>query len=126
VFVDLTAAYDFVYDRGFTCMLLRLLPDRNIFRVMMELISVGSFTLTTGPGCWGKNVVNSHSALVHSTAEYCAPAWCQSSHTRLINPVVNDALGNVTRSLRPTPATIFLSSQASNLLSFVSKEPLRF
>jgi len=48
VFVDLTAAYDFVCYRGLSCKLLRLLPDRNIFRMMMELISIRSFTLTTG------------------------------------------------------------------------------
>jgi len=31
-------------------------------------------------------------ALVHSTAEYCAPVWCRSAHTRLIDPTINDAL----------------------------------
>ena len=30
-------------------------------------------------------------ALVHSTAEYCAPVWCRSAHTRLIDPTINDA-----------------------------------
>jgi len=39
-------------------------------------------------------------ALVHSTAEYCAPVWCHSAHTRLIN----DALWIVTGCLRPAPA----------------------
>ena len=63
MFVDLTAAYDFVCYRGLTSKL--LLPDRNIFRMMMELISIRSFTLTTGLGCWGNNVVNSHAALVY-------------------------------------------------------------
>jgi len=38
-------------------------------------------------------------ALVHSTAEYCAPVWCRSAHTRLI-----DALRIVTGCLHPTPA----------------------
>ena len=38
-------------------------------------------------------------ALVHSTAEYCAPVWC-----RLINPAINDTLQIVTGCLRPTPA----------------------
>ena len=42
-------------------------------------------------------------ALVYSTVEYCAPAWCRSAHTRLINSVLNDALRNVTGCLRPTP-----------------------
>jgi len=43
-------------------------------------------------------------ALVHSTAEYCAPVWCRSAHTRLIDPTINDALRIVTGCLRPTPA----------------------
>ena len=38
------------------------------------------------------------------TAEYCAPVWCRSAHTRLIDPAINDALRIVTRCLRATPA----------------------
>ena len=41
--------------------------------------------------------------LVYSTAEYCAPVWCRSAHTRLIDSVLNDALHIVTGCLRPTP-----------------------
>ena len=43
-------------------------------------------------------------ALVHSTAEYCAPVWCRSAHTRLIHPATNDTLRTVTGWLRPIPA----------------------
>jgi len=43
-------------------------------------------------------------ALLHSTAEYCAPVWCRSAHTRHIDPAINDALRIVTGCLRPTPA----------------------
>ena len=42
-------------------------------------------------------------SLVYSTAVYCAPVWCRSAHTRLINSVLNDALRTVTGCLRPTP-----------------------
>ena len=42
-------------------------------------------------------------SLVYSTAEYCAPIWCRSAHTRLIDSVLNDALHVVTGCLRPTP-----------------------
>ena len=42
-------------------------------------------------------------SLVYSTAEYCAPVWCCSAHTRLIESVLNDALRIVTGCLRPTP-----------------------
>ena len=42
-------------------------------------------------------------SLVYPTAEYCAPVWCRSAHTRLIDSVLNDALRIVTGCLRPTP-----------------------
>ena len=42
-------------------------------------------------------------SLVYSTAEYCAPVWCRSAHTRLIDNVLNDALRIVTGCLHPTP-----------------------
>jgi len=35
-------------------------------------------------------------ALVHSTAEYCAPVWCRSAHNCLIDPTINDTLRIVT------------------------------
>jgi len=38
------------------------------------------------------------SALVDLTAEYCTLVWCCSSHTRLIDPAINDALWIVTAS----------------------------
>ena len=40
---------------------------------------------------------------VYSTAEYCAPAWCRSAHTRNIDSVLNDALCIVAGCLRSTP-----------------------
>ena len=43
-------------------------------------------------------------ALVHSSAEYCAPVWCRSAHARFIDPAINDALRIVTGCLHPTPA----------------------
>ena len=41
--------------------------------------------------------------LVYSTIEYCAPVWCCSTHTPLIDSVLSDALRIVTGCLRPTP-----------------------
>ena len=55
------------------------------------------------------------SGLVHSTAEYYAPAWCRSAHTCLIGPVIKDVLRTVTGCLRPTPA--------DNLLIIMSIQP---
>ena len=48
VFVDLTAAYVTVWHRGLTCKLLRLLPDKHMVKMIMELVRNRSFTLTTG------------------------------------------------------------------------------
>ena len=48
VFVNLTAAYDIVWHRGLTCKLLRLLPDKHMVNMFMELLQNRSFTLTTG------------------------------------------------------------------------------
>ena len=55
---------------------------------------------------WGAGAKTLHIAtlsLVYSTAEYCAPVWCRSAHTRLIDSVLNDAWRIVTGCLRPTP-----------------------
>jgi len=48
VFVDLTAAYNIVWHRDLTCKLLRLLPDRHMVHMIMEMVGNRSFTLTTG------------------------------------------------------------------------------
>ena len=45
--------------------------------------------------------------LIYSTAEYCEPARCRSTHTRLIDGVLSDALRIVTGCLRPTPTDNF-------------------
>ena len=41
--------------------------------------------------------------MVYSTAEYCTPVWCRSTHTHLIDIILDDALRIVTGCLRPTP-----------------------
>ena len=53
-------------------------------------------------GAGAKTVCIAALTLVYS-AEYCAPVWCRSAHTRLIDSVLNDALRIVTGCLRPTP-----------------------
>ena len=55
---------------------------------------------------WGAGAKTLHiSALssVYSTAEYCAPVWCRSTPTRLIDSILNDALHIVTGCCRHTP-----------------------
>ena len=57
----------------------------------------------SGWGAGAKTLRITILSLVYSTAEYCAPVWCRSAHTRLIDGVLNDALRIVTGCLRPTP-----------------------
>ena len=47
-------------------------------------------------------------ALLHSTAEYCDPAWCRSNHISFINKPIDDALRMVTGCLHPTPTNSLL------------------
>ena len=48
VFINLTAAYDTVWHRGLTCKLLRLIPDKHMVKMIMELVRNRSFILITG------------------------------------------------------------------------------
>ena len=48
VFVDLAAAYDTVWNRGLSCKLLRLLPDKLMVWMIIELVQNSNITLTTG------------------------------------------------------------------------------
>ena len=57
----------------------------------------------SGWGAGAKTLRIAALSLVYSTAEYCAPVWCRSAHTRHIDNVLNDALRIVTGCLRPTP-----------------------
>ena len=57
----------------------------------------------SGWGAGAKTLRIATLSLVYSATEYCAPVWCRSAHTRLIDNVLNDALRIVTGCLRPTP-----------------------
>ena len=56
----------------------------------------------SGWGASAKTLRISALSLVYSTAEYCAPDWCRSTHTYLIDSILNDALCIVTGCLGPT------------------------
>ena len=47
MFVDLTATYDTLWHSGLIC---KLLPDRHMVSMIMEMVGNRSFTLTTGNG----------------------------------------------------------------------------
>ena len=57
----------------------------------------------SGWGAGAKTLRTSALSLVYSTAEYCTPVWCRSTHTRLIDSIIDDALRIVIGCLRPTP-----------------------
>ena len=57
----------------------------------------------SGWGAGAKTLRISTLSVVYSTAKYCAPVWCGSAHTRLIDSVLNHALRIVTECLRLTP-----------------------
>ena len=59
--------------------------------------------MDSGWGAGAKTLCIATISLVYSTDEYCAPVWCCSAHTHLIDCVLNDALCIVTGWLCPTP-----------------------
>ena len=71
-------------------------------------------------GCWCQDIAPAALSLIYFTAEYCAPAWCRSTHTRLIDGVLNDALRIVTGCLQFTPTDnlpVFSDVQPAELRS---------
>ena len=56
----------------------------------------------SGWGAGAKTLRIATLSLVYSTAEYCAPVWYHSAHTRLIDSVLNDAFRIVTGRATPT------------------------
>jgi len=55
---------------------------------------------------WGANASTLKTtalALCYSTAEYCAPVWSRSVHTKLVDVKLNTAMRIISGTLRPTP-----------------------
>ena len=70
---------------------------------LSSLVTLLRQLVGSGWGASAKTLHISTLSLVYSTAQYCAPVWCHSAHTRLINSVLNDTLHIVTGCLCPTP-----------------------
>ena len=86
-------------DRWLTfCHHLVALRKKLSSRVTLLRLLVG-----LGWGAGVKTLCIATLSLVYSAVEYCAPVWCRSAHTCLIDSVLNDALRIVTRCLHPTP-----------------------
>ena len=74
---------------------------------------------------WGAGVKTLRIAAlsqVYLTTEYCAPIWCRSAYTRLIDSVLNEAVRIVTGCLRPTPTDYLPILSGSSHLSFAEWE----
>ena len=72
----------------------------------------------TSLGADAKTLRISALSLVYPTAEYCAPVWCRSTHTRLIDSILNDVLRIVTGCLRHTSTedlSVFAGTQPAEL-----------
>ena len=78
-------------------------PFSDIARKTFLARHTAEATCGSGWGAGAKTLRIAILSLVYSTAEYCAPVWCRSAHTRLIDSVLNDALCIVTGCLHPTP-----------------------
>ena len=74
------------------------LREKLSLRVTLLRQFVGS-----GWGAGAKTLCLATLSLVYSALKYCAPVWCRSAYTHIINNVLNDALHIVTKCLRPTP-----------------------
>ena len=57
-------------------------------------------------------------ALCFSVAEYCAPVWCRSSHTKLVDIQLNSAMRTISGSIMSTP--VLFQHSASTHSSNVS------
>ena len=80
-------------DRSLTfCHHLVALRKKLSSRVTLLRRLVGS-----GWGAGAKTLCIATLSLVYSATEYCAPVWCRSAHTRLIDSVLNDVLRIVTK-----------------------------
>ena len=66
-------------------------------------------------GAGAKTLRISTLLLVYFTAEYCAPVWCHSTHTRLIDSIRNDAFRIVTG----------FASHTNGGLAFPCRHPLQ-
>ena len=83
-----------------------LMYRRHLESIRKELTLRVALLRRHSGSSWGARATTLRTAtlaLVHSTAEHCAPVWCCSAHTRLIDPTINDALRFVTGCLRPAP-----------------------
>ena len=96
------------------------LPSLESMHILMRL---GGGLAVSGWGAGATILRVADNALVHSTTVHCAPVWCCSAHTPLSTPPSTMPCEWCMGVCVLHQQTTFQSSQASNLLSFVAKEP---
>ena len=67
-------------------------------KLSMHILLLRQFA-GSGWGAGSKILNTATLSLIYSTAEYCAPAWCRSVHTHLIDRILYNILCIVTRCL---------------------------
>ena len=75
----------------------------TLLRTLSSRVTLLRRLVSSGWGAGAKIRCIATLSLIYSTAEYCAPGWCRSAHTRFIDSVLNDALRVVTGYLRSSP-----------------------
>ena len=84
----------------------RLLTFHHHFEALCKKLSTRVALLRrlagSGWGAGAKTLRISALSFVYFTPKYCAPVWCRSTHTPIIDSILNDALRIVTECLRST------------------------
>ena len=111
--------YHFVQSHLF-CKQIAHIPSssRDIEQKTISARYTAEATFTLRMRCCCQNTVHSFLSLDYLTAEYCAPVWCRSADTRIVDGFLHDALLIDTRCLRPIPIDnlhIFSSIQPTEL-----------
>ena len=78
-----------------------------VFHYLFVRVTLLRRLVGSGWGAGAKTLRLAMLSLVYSTSEYCAPVWCRSNRTRLIDSVLNDAIRIDTGCLCPTPTDHF-------------------
>ena len=86
-------------DRSLTC-------KNHLHKLKQKVSSRVALVRKLSRTNWGTSfdtLRTSTTAPVLAPAEYCAPVWCQSTHTKTLDVPLNEAMRIVSGCIRPTP-----------------------
>lgn len=75
----------------------------NVGQKLKTRVNLVQKLASTGWGACAQTLRTATLSLVYSTAEYCCPAWINSTHTKKVDVQLNRAMRIVTGTLQPTP-----------------------